>query len=82
MGGNYEGLRGGKKYFVKRLEFCLQIGKFTALQHGGPIAQLGERNNGIVEVVGSIPIGSTIRFSRRAKRGLENLMSHRSCEAE
>lgn len=25
----------------------------------GPIAQLGERYNGIVEVVGSIPSGST-----------------------
>ena len=32
----------------------------------GAIAQLGERYNGIVEVVGSIPIGSTIqpRLSR------------------
>lgn len=27
----------------------------------GAVAQLGERDNGIVEVVGSIPIGSTIR---------------------
>jgi hypothetical protein len=27
---------------------------------GGAIAQLGERLNGIQEVVGSIPIGSTI----------------------
>ena len=26
----------------------------------GAVAQLGERHNGIVEVVGSIPIGSTI----------------------
>lgn len=26
----------------------------------GAVAQLGERYNGIVEVVGSIPIGSTI----------------------
>ena len=26
----------------------------------GPVAQLGERHNGIVEVVGSIPIGSTL----------------------
>ena len=25
----------------------------------GPIAQLGERHNGIVEVSGSIPLGST-----------------------
>ncbi len=28
----------------------------------GAIAQLGERNNGIVEVTGSIPVGSTIFF--------------------
>lgn len=28
--------------------------------HRGAIAQLGERNNGIVEVRGSIPLGSTI----------------------
>ena len=30
---------------------------------GGAIAQLGERLNGIQEVVGSIPIGSTRIFS-------------------
>ena len=29
----------------------------------GAIAQLGERNNGIVEVTGSIPVGSTIFFN-------------------
>ena len=29
---------------------------------GGAIAQLGERYNGIVEVSGSIPLGSTIRL--------------------
>ncbi len=35
-----------------------------ALTHGGAIAQLGERLNGIQEVVGSIPIGSTNVFKR------------------
>ncbi len=35
---------------------------------GGAIAQLGERLNGIQEVVGSIPIGSTTaRLDLRAK---------------
>lgn len=33
--------------------------KFTKC---GPLAQLGERYTGSVEVVGSIPIGSTIIF--------------------
>jgi hypothetical protein len=28
----------------------------------GAVAQLGERYNGIVEVIGSIPFGSTILF--------------------
>ncbi len=28
----------------------------------GPIAQLGERNAGSVEVIGSIPFGSTIKL--------------------
>ncbi len=31
---------------------------------GGAIAQLGERLNGIQEVVGSIPIGSTRDFTQ------------------
>ena len=31
-------------------------------EHIGAIAQMGERYNGIVEVVGSIPSGSTINF--------------------
>ena len=30
---------------------------------GGAVAQLGERLNGIQEVVGSIPIGSTIKYN-------------------
>lgn len=32
-----------------------------ALHFGGGLAQLGERNNGIVEVMGSSPISSTIK---------------------
>ena len=32
----------------------------------GALAQLGERYNGIVEVSGSIPLGSTIRLNFRA----------------
>ncbi len=32
--------------------------------HDGAVAQLGERYNGIVEVVGSIPSGSTNNFRR------------------
>ena len=31
----------------------------------GAVAQLGERLNGIQEVVGSIPISSTIKIMRR-----------------
>ena len=34
----------------------------------GAIAQLGERYNGIVEVVGSIPSGSTINFKESLPR--------------
>lgn len=33
----------------------------------GPIAQLGERHNGIVEVSGSIPLGSTNSKAPRCK---------------
>ena len=35
----------------------------------GAVAQLGERLNGIQEVVGSIPIGSTIFLSQLAAKG-------------
>ena len=38
----------------------------------GAIAQLGERLNGIQEVVGSIPIGSTKKPKKRDKRAAEN----------
>ena len=35
----------------------------------GAIAQLGERYNGIVEVSGSIPLGSTIKITGLAING-------------
>lgn len=35
----------------------------------GAVAQLEERHNGIVEVVGSIPIGSTIFLNHRLRGG-------------
>jgi len=35
------------------------MGVYMPPTQGGAIAQLGERLNGIQEVVGSIPIGST-----------------------
>jgi hypothetical protein len=38
---------------------CVSAAKKLCLFRFGPIAQLGERYNGIVEVIGSIPIGST-----------------------
>jgi hypothetical protein len=34
-----------------------------SLAFRGAVAQLGERLNGIQEVVGSIPIGSTMKFN-------------------
>ena len=36
--------------------------RHNSLYLTGPIAQLGERHNGIVEVSGSIPLGSTQRW--------------------
>ncbi len=42
---------------VNPLRFNWEMGMLTPI---GAVAQLGERYNGIVEVVGSIPIGSTI----------------------
>jgi hypothetical protein len=35
----------------------------------GAIAQLGERYNGIVEVTGSIPVGSTNKFKGLVENG-------------
>jgi hypothetical protein len=39
--------------------FCFAL---ELLKLRGPVAQLGERHNGIVEVMGSIPFRSTIFF--------------------
>jgi large conductance mechanosensitive channel len=36
----------------------------AGVDFSGPIAQLGERLHGMQEVVGSIPIGSTIFFKK------------------
>ena len=47
-------------------------------RNGGVIAQLGERFNGIEEVVGSIPSGSTIRLTTiSSTRGFAILMFRR-----
>jgi hypothetical protein len=49
----------------KRLALGPGFGHFARLPTScGAIAQLGERNNGIVEVTGSIPVGSTIYLSK------------------
>ena len=47
------------------------ISTFPAAQRhcDGAIAQLGERYNGIVEVTGSIPVGSTIQTKGLAGNG-------------
>lgn len=42
-----------------RLVFRIGFEHFSPLPEDGAIAQLGERDNGIVEVRGSIPLGST-----------------------
>ena len=42
-----------------RLPTGLDIPNFAPAFAPGAIAQLGERYNGIVEVTGSIPVGST-----------------------
>jgi hypothetical protein len=41
----------------------------TAGRFRGAIAQLGERYNGIVEVTGSIPVGSTNQMKGLADNG-------------
>ena len=45
-------------FFNRRAAFC-RFDSSVKLFKSGPVAQLGERLNGIQEVVGSIPIGST-----------------------
>jgi hypothetical protein len=44
----------------------------------GAIAQLGERFNGIEEVVGSIPSGSTILINKLDRKCQENLVVSRA----
>jgi hypothetical protein len=43
-----------------RLAICKQRDSMESEADYGVLAQLGERNAGSVEVIGSIPIGSTI----------------------
>ena len=50
---------GAKKISSKGLTVEVALPKIPLLRKGA-IAQLGERYNGIVEVSGSIPLGSTI----------------------
>ncbi len=38
--------------------------KWSGYSRYGPVAQLGERHNGIVEVTGSSPVGSRFKFWR------------------
>jgi hypothetical protein len=54
---------------------CGKLGKF-----GGAVAQLGARLDGIEEVVGSNPIGSTILFNHmRLWRGLYDMICVAFC---
>ena len=47
---------------VNTSEYCQSSKEYVILYVCGAVAQLGERLNGIQEVVGSIPISSTISF--------------------
>ena len=51
-----------------RLVFRSAFEHFSPLPGDGAIAQLGERDNGIVEVRGSIPLGSTSLRKRSERR--------------
>jgi hypothetical protein len=44
------------------MNYCHDNQEYVILYARGAVAQLGERLNGIQEVVGSIPISSTIIF--------------------
>ena len=52
-------MRWSKKLRVRRLDFFQGRGIIQTVRRGG-LAQLGERFNGIEEVVGSIPSSSTM----------------------
>ncbi len=45
--------------FLRSLFYFYSSTRHSDLPYSGAVAQLGERLNGIQEVVGSIPIGST-----------------------
>ena len=47
-------------------EYCHGNQEYVILYARGAVAQLGERLNGIQEVVGSIPISSTIIYQALA----------------
>ncbi len=64
----------GKRFFTCARKACFLVSGPTlaesrAADFPGAVAQLGERYNGIVEVVGSIPSGSTISFKGLAGNG-------------
>ena len=75
MSSNESGWFGCKKISRKGLTVEAALPKIPLLRKGA-IAQLGERYNGIVEVVGSIPTGST-KFSSSTFHGSERLRPHR-----
>ena len=54
---------------IFRLPTGLDIPNFAPALDPGAIAQLGERYNGIVEVTGSIPVGSTNKNKGLAENG-------------
>ena len=64
------------KFFARQPKSGLNAGaaKIPSFPKRGAVAQLGERYNGIVEVRGSIPLGSTKDFHR-----MKNRHWHRQC---
>ena len=52
-------VKAGSANFCNRRAAFYRLDSSVKLLRSGPVAQLGERLNGIQEVVGSIPIGST-----------------------
>ena len=53
---------------------------YSSFDQNGPVAQLGERYTGSVEVVGSIPIGSTSKSLR--SNGLRRIVVGKLVAAE
>ena len=54
-------------YEIKDLRFCRSAGKIVIVFWYGGVAQLGERLNGIQEVMGSTPTVSTLKNSEKSK---------------